>query len=100
MLRRSVHAHIVLWLHDEDVEEVCNKIVSCMPAEWDPEATDPAHPDEKGAWRWLSPSVLHTELFNIVHRKQAHRCTEVCAERRLCWLHDREPCYARNEMTA
>ena len=35
-----MHAHIVLWLHEDDVEEAAGKIVSSMPAAWDAEKNE------------------------------------------------------------
>ncbi len=35
-MHRSPHAHIVLWIHDDDREAACSKIRSCVPARWRP----------------------------------------------------------------
>ncbi|GAX86458.1 hypothetical protein CEUSTIGMA_g13868.t1 [Chlamydomonas eustigma] len=68
--RGSVHAHVIFWLHDEDVEAACSKIRSCMPAAWDEEADAFVRP---------ASDPLAAVLFDIVNRKQRHVCTAVGA---------------------
>ena len=81
---RAVHAHVIFWLHEEDVDEAISKIRSCMPAAWDPEAAGKVQEDgtvTKGDWI-LPPedAPLHRKLFKTVKRKQPHVCTPVNAE--------------------
>ncbi|GAX77275.1 hypothetical protein CEUSTIGMA_g4721.t1 [Chlamydomonas eustigma] len=66
--RGSVHAHVIFWLHDDDVEAACSKIRSCMPAAWD---------DEAGKFVRPTSYPLAALFFDIVHRKQRHVCTAV-----------------------
>ena len=71
---RSVHAHVILWLHDDDIEEGISKIRSCMPADWDPTATTGAtREDGSPGGDWIKPTApLHRLLFATVKRKQMH----------------------------
>lgn len=64
--RGSLHAHIILWLHPEDVENVASEITAHIPAPLD-EASgdfDVSGLDEHGLVLW-----------GMVMRKQQHRCT-------------------------
>ena len=90
-LSRSVHAHIILWLNDEDADEAYKKIVACMPAAWDPQADGPptvgGRPAQYGAdggegtdgkGNWVRPTEpFQARVFDIVKRKQMHRCMEL-----------------------
>ncbi len=70
-LCRSVHAHVILWLHADDCEAAFKNVVACMPAAWDKLANG-------GEGDWVRPTdPLHARLFDIVKRKQPHRCTPV-----------------------
>lgn len=62
---RSVHAHIVLWVHPEDVDRVASEITGCIPAEQDAQGN------------WVTHSEAQKRLLDIVLRKQIHRCTDV-----------------------
>lgn len=60
--RGSLHAHIILWVHPEDVDHVASEITATMPAEFDSNDSD-----------WIPPTdVYERKLFDIVKRKQMH----------------------------
>jgi hypothetical protein len=64
--RGSLHAHIVLWLHPDDVQPVSSEITACVPAEWDPSTR-----------QFLPPGDPKTkQLLDLVLRKQIHKCTK------------------------
>ena len=81
----SVHAHVIFWIHDDDAEEACSKIRSCMPAVWKPEddgepneEEDDGQPSERVKGAWVPPTEqLPLRLFRIAKRKQRHKCKEV-----------------------
>lgn len=78
---RSVHAHIALWVHEEDKDAASRKIVSMMPAE---RSTDPEFRSTGG---WIPPNhgktdlstteKLHRDLFNFTNRRQRHICGDM-----------------------
>ncbi|KAG2485202.1 hypothetical protein HYH03_016091 [Edaphochlamys debaryana] len=73
--RQSLHAHILLWLHPDDVERVCSEFVACVPATYlgDASRSDCPTSDE----HWEEPTEpCAKRLFHHVLRKQMHRCTE------------------------
>ena len=78
-LRRSVHAHVIFWIHDDDAEEACSKIRSCMPAEWNPEGDGGLDANkERIAGAWIPPTErLHLRLFRAAKRKERHECKPV-----------------------
>ena len=63
-LLKSVHAHIILWLHPEDVESAASKIVCAMPCDgWDPEA------GPNGTGDWIPPAdPPQLRLHHVVRR--------------------------------
>ena len=67
--RGSLHVHVLLWTHPEDIARVANEIIAYVPAAQDPRTGKFIPPD---------PAVnpLEHRLFNIVVRKQMHRCTD------------------------
>jgi hypothetical protein len=72
--RGSIHAHIILWLHPDDVETVTSEIVAVVPAKFVQE--DETNPQSAGAF--VDPSdERQLRLFHLVRRKQMHRCGEV-----------------------
>ena len=104
---RSVHAHVILWLHDDDAEHAISKIRSCMPAQWDPDGIGPINRDTglptKGCWiEPPSTDPLRLALFRSVRRKQQHNCTEVGApgcrsQGRICSGHFPQPVHTSKE---
>ena len=78
-LRRSVHAHVIFWIHDDDAEEACSKIRSCMPAEWNPEGDGGLDANkERITGAWIPPTErLHLRLFRAAKRKERHECKPV-----------------------
>jgi hypothetical protein len=73
--RGSLHAHIMLWVHPDDVERTTNEIQAFIPADYD-ECTDTFIPP-------TSPEDLM--LFRLVARKQLHVCRpDGCCEKGHC----------------
>ena len=71
--RGSIHAHIILWLHPDDVERVSSEIVAVVPAELAVESSDPCSSET-----FVEPLGAEQKLlFRLVRRKQMHRCGEV-----------------------
>ncbi len=106
---RSVHAHIILWIHDDDANQAISKIRSCMPAGWDPEGVGPINRETglptKGCW--IEPpetDPLRRSLFRSVRRKQQHICTAVKApgcrsQGHICAGHFPQPVHTSKEPT-
>ncbi len=68
--RGSIHAHIILWLHPDDVNNVSDEIVAVIPAEFDEltgQFVEPTNAEQRG-------------LSTTVQRKNMHRCGEVCGK--------------------
>ncbi len=60
----SVHAHIILWINDVDVDRITNEIVAMVPATID---------EQSG--KFILPDNEHDlTLFKLVERKQIHQC--------------------------
>lgn len=55
--RHSFHAHIILWTHDDDVDEVASEIIAYIPA----------------ASNDLAQQLLRAQVL----RKQMHTCTDI-----------------------
>jgi len=61
-----LHAHVVLWLEPECVQQVANEIAAYVPGPIDPKDPDRhVRPDD----------ALQAQLNDIVMRKQIHRCS-------------------------
>jgi hypothetical protein len=89
--RGSVHAHVVLWIQEEDREAAYNNIVASIPAEWDDNAVmskdtqceqksdiEPPATSQNSRGDWVLPSnPLALRLFQITRRKQMHNCREL-----------------------
>lgn len=79
--RGSLHAHIMLWVHPDDVSWVTNEIHAHVPAEHDPASSTFVEPSD--------PSELL--LYRLVTRKQLHICTDPgnpgCCEEGHCKYH-------------
>ena len=72
--RGSIHAHIILWLHPEDVESVTSEIRAVVPAEFVKD--DETDPHSSG--HFVEPlGAEQRKLSLLVQRKQMHRCGEV-----------------------
>ena len=73
--RGSVHAHLLLWLHNDDVDRICRDIIACVPAEYAGESSPSCSfeaPDN-----WHQPADEHErKLFHHVLRKQLHKCKD------------------------
>jgi hypothetical protein len=66
--RLSLHAHIIFWLHPEDLASISNDIMAYIPAVYD-EATK----------TFTEPSdSMEQRLFKLVVRKQVHSCRKRC----------------------
>ena len=75
--RGSLHAHILLWLEEEDVERVAAEIVAVVPADMKPEFEGMTAKQAGVSFKDLfqRPSdPLHQTLFDTVLRKQGHIC--------------------------
>ena len=83
---RSVHAHVIFWLHDDDVEEACSKIRSCMPAVWDAEGEGLTDKGERiqGVWTeevkkwdawnaWEHLNIVSSSVTNLSGRQNISR---------------------------
>jgi hypothetical protein len=60
----SVHAHIILWINDIDVDRITNEIVAMVLAII----------DEQSRKFILSDNEHDLTLFKLVERKQIHQC--------------------------
>ena len=65
-MRGTLHAHILLWVHADDVEGACNSIRADVPGHYHP-ATNGFTP--------FSDSEYDQRLLYLVKRLQMHRCT-------------------------
>ena len=82
--RGSLHAHIILWLHPEDVSRVSAEIVANVPAEFVP--LDPT--DQRSTGEFRTPTCPEqAQLSEIVQRKQLHRCGDVSDWVFMCAMH-------------
>ena len=69
--RGSVHAYIILWMNQNDIERVTNEITAATPAIFDTTTGE-----------FIEPIDSHqNELFKIVMRKQLHTCNSRCQQR-------------------
>ena len=69
--RGSVHAHIILWMNQVDIERVTNEIIATTPATFDTTIGE-----------FLEPADSHqNNLFKIVMREQLHMCNFRCQQR-------------------
>ncbi len=64
----SIHAHIILWINDVDVDRITNKIVTMVPATI----------DEHSRKFILLDNEHDFTLFKLVERKQIHQCGPRC----------------------
>lgn len=65
--RGSLHTHVLLWIHPDDVERIADLLSAAMPADWDPEK------GEKGDW--VEPEDEHERrLFHMIKEKMQHKC--------------------------
>jgi hypothetical protein len=60
----SVHAHIILWVNNVDVDRITNEIVAMVPTTI----------DEQSGKFILSDNEHDLTLFKLVERKQMHQC--------------------------
>ncbi len=60
--RGSLHAHILLWLHEDDLERVEHEIVAFIPGEINQGFARRPSGDREG------------KLYDLASRKQMHRC--------------------------
>jgi len=63
-----VHAHIILWINDIDVDRVTNEIVAMIPITI----------DEQFGKFILLDNEQDLTLFKLVERKQMHQCGSRC----------------------
>jgi hypothetical protein len=63
--RGSLHVHMLLWLHPDDIDSVSSEISGAVPAEWDASTSAFREPTDP----------LELELYRLVLRKQMHKCT-------------------------
>ena len=67
--RGSLHAHIALWLSDEDAERVGNEIVGVLPGELGPDGEVVMPPEELNGG-------ADADLHRLVKRKLLHTCRQ------------------------
>jgi hypothetical protein len=85
--RGSLHAHILLWLDEDDVARVEQEITASIPIHRDVDPTDP----NKYIYIEPDPNTMEYELMNLVMAKQQHTCRSTkygCRE-------DNKPCQRR-----
>eukprot|EP00951_Prasinocladus_malaysianus_P020449 scaffold167289_cov21-Prasinocladus_malaysianus.AAC.1 len=78
--RGSLHAHMPLWIHEEDVEQVWSEITARIPG------------GTSSNGKCLRPDpdtdLLSAELHDLVKRKQMHFCSrKICRASGRCALH-------------
>ena len=74
--RGSLHAHIILWIENSDVEYVANEITATVPAVFDTTLKF-----------FLEPTDSHQKrLFKEVMRKQLHSCGSRCQHKKRRYL--------------
>jgi hypothetical protein len=66
--RGSLHAHILLWLDDEDVDRVTNEISAAVPGNYDHQASQFTPPPAQAG-------PEEAPLYNYVIGKQLHTCS-------------------------
>ncbi len=66
--RGSLHVHVLLWIHEDDIERVANEIIAYVPAIWNPTA-EAFVPPSPGS------DPLRYKLYKIIMRKHMHKCT-------------------------
>lgn len=64
--RGSLHAHIILWVHPEDLPDISKEIIAYIPCTWS---------EAENRWYPL-PSPKDTRLLDLVLKKQIHTCRE------------------------
>lgn len=85
--RHSVHAHIILWLHPDDVERVTSEIRANIPAKYrDPDA-ESCPTCSYGPDKWEPPDDdLGRRLYLHVMTKQLHECNPALEVEAVCCL--------------
>lgn len=78
--RGSCHAHIILWVYPDDVEQVTNEIVAVVPGEFDHHLQSFRQPTDP----------LEAKLQQFVLQKQIH----TCGKQKACKV-DNKPCKYR-----
>ncbi|KAG2485199.1 hypothetical protein HYH03_016088 [Edaphochlamys debaryana] len=71
---QSLHAHILLWVHPDDVERITSEIIACVPADYRGDASVKTCPTYEEMW--VEPEdESQKALFQHVMRKQMHHCS-------------------------
>ena len=71
--RGSLHAHIILWIENSDVEHIANEITATVPAVFDTTLK-----------KFLEPTDPHqNRLFKEVMQKQLHSCCSRCHHKKM-----------------
>eukprot|EP00882_Tetradesmus_deserticola_P001750 GHRQ01001880.1.p1 GENE.GHRQ01001880.1~~GHRQ01001880.1.p1 ORF type:complete len:1314 (+),score=134.67 GHRQ01001880.1:549-3944(+) len=88
--RGSLHAHIMLWVHPDDIEGVANEIRADIPAKYDATTQD-----------FVPPAAdADNILFRYVTRKQMHECRpEGCCTNGPCKYHFPQPVHTNPNTT-
>lgn len=75
--RASLHCHMLLWLHPDDVERVCDEVTASLPCCYEKmvmadgkEVFEPKLPED------INDGSIVSNLIKIVERKQMHRCDD------------------------
>jgi hypothetical protein len=66
-----VHAHIILWVNENDLERITNEIIAFVPTIF----------DDTNAKFILPSDRLQSKLFHMVLRKQLHQCQPQCIQK-------------------
>lgn len=92
--RGSLHIHMVLWLHPDDVARVASEIVAVIPADYD-------HTTKQFIVPTSTALPYQGELFGHVIRRQLHVCKDVfkpgCREKGWCRYGAPWPCHMLHE---
>lgn len=75
---RAVHAHIVLWVHEDDLEEAGRGISGAVPGVFVP---------NEGNGYWVAPedaSEVDKRLLKLVLAHQQHKCYSQCCQKGFC----------------
>ncbi|KAG2496073.1 hypothetical protein HYH03_005992 [Edaphochlamys debaryana] len=72
--RQSLHAHILLWIHPNDVERVSAEIIACVPAAYHGDVSNKTCPITEDIWDEPEDEPQR-KLFRHVMSKQMHRCS-------------------------
>ncbi len=70
----SLHAHIILWIMENDIEHITNKIVTFVPTIFNNNKNEFIEPTD---------AMKHI-LYKLIMRKQLHTCGNRCKHKSHC----------------